>query len=209
MNQNGFIIPLLIILVTILLLGGGIYVYQLNTPTPKIEISDEPASSTPLSEPERTPSEIIVTATTSPIVITNTPSTPPISKNGSIYLGQKTSESVSPGDKINFSWNFSSAPANSAVVIIIEGPGAGRIAEDLSPSGSYTWTVPPMACTADGKYCSGTSDSAAYSFSTEGTYKVYAELYSPKGGLGGGMLRSSPDLKIISSTSPSTVIISR
>lgn len=206
-NQKGFIIPLLITLIGILVLGGGVYIYELKTSAPISPVVDKPiyTESDPVS---KDPKPIVVTPSPK-VTPTPTPKPKTTSKNVSIVIGQGSSVSVSPGDKVTFSWSFPNSPDNSAVVIVIDGPDAGRVNQDLQPTGSYIWTVPPMACSADGMNCAGITDSALYSYSTEGTYKVYAKLYSPKGGLGGGMLPSNKDLKIITTSSNSTIVISR
>lgn len=209
-NQKGFVIPLLITLIVILLLGGGVYIYELKTAAP-VNPANYPVPTDTGSDPVlKDPEPIVITPTPTPTPApAATPKPKTTSKNVSLVIGQGGSVSVSPGDKVNFSWSFPNPPDNSAVVIVIDGPGAGRIAEDKQPTGSYTWTVPPMACSLDGMNCIGVTDSAFYSYSTEGTYKVYAKLYSPKGGLGGGMLPSHKDLKIISTSSNSTLVITR
>ncbi|MDE1946603.1 MAG: type II secretion system protein [Patescibacteria group bacterium] len=128
----------------------------------------------------------------------------------SVSITSVTPASVVQTATLSISWSTQNAPAGSAVVLLAydnSGTLAGRIAQDLPVQGSYSWTVPGPACTTSPngfKSCTQFSDSVGVNATNPGTYTIIAQLYTPSGGLGGGMLLPSPSLTYLA-TSPSVL----
>jgi hypothetical protein len=121
------------------------------------------------------------------------------STTNSLISVSRSAESVAQGKTITFSWSTQNAPANAAVVLSLEnssGAEEGRIAGDLPLSGSYTWTLPGSACDSKG-LCMFMSDNPYVWATTLGTHRIVARLYTPKGGLSGGLIPGSPDLTVV------------
>ncbi len=116
------------------------------------------------------------------------------------------------GSKVAISWASQSAPENGAVTLVLydaNGGNMGVIQQDLNTSGSYSWPIPTCTTTTTGNVtqpCYRTDSNAVYE-TPPGTYKVVAELYSPKGGYGGNMILPSKQLKTIAISSGSSITI--
>ncbi len=196
MNQQKGIISIAIVVALLLVLGAGIYL-ALNWQSVSGLYKSSPKQSvtpTPTATPSKSPSPLA-----SPI--------PTPAHTGSISISVSAAPTtIAQGSNLTITWEAKNAPANSAVVLELFGPDGqsrGWIGSDLLAKGSRVWKVPPSNCTTDQNgftSCSIMGDNPNVSATEPGVNRIVARLYTPAGGLGGGLVLPSKDLTYLATS---------
>jgi hypothetical protein len=151
-SQKGFVVPLLIGIIALLVIGGGVYIYENKKAEVPVVVDTGLQQSDEVQETNTGNTPVInqQNISNNPPIIKTTPVTNPIPVKSSITVLSPNGQEVwVNGSQQTIRWTSKGSNATQPVEIILERKSPtdtqfwniGKIATNQTGSGSYTWTV--------------------------------------------------------------------